>query len=281
MRLKGDVLKQIRRKRGLSQTALSEGICTQATISLMEKQNRIPKMNILTAICARLDISVDKIIENDDVSMTAQFDEISSLIVRHDYEEADVRIHKIKVTKLQNDFDKQRYYYLLGILQVSQGEVDDAIFNFELILTQFSTMSANIYWALTTVGMAMAYEKRGNEERALKFLQRAVTLIDEKQLTGGKRQWIIIYRNIADLYLKLNQTDDAIGIAERGIELCRNDLSMFLLSDYYQIIAQAQEIEGNKEGAIENYVIAKSLLTITQDVDGDEQVSEKLAALRA
>ncbi len=281
MRLKGDVLKQIRRKRGLSQTALSEGICTQATISLMEKQNRIPKMNILTAICARLDISVDKIIENDDVSMTAQFDEISSLIVRHDYEEADVRIHKIKVKKLQNDFDKQRYYYLLGILQVSQGEVDDAIFNFELILTQFSTMSANIYWALTTVGMAMAYEKRGNEERALKFLQRAVTLIDEKQLTGGKRQWIIIYRNIADLYLKLNQTDDAIEIAERGIELCRNDLSMFLLSDYYQIIAQAQEIEGNKEGAIENYVIAKSLLTITQDVDGDGQVSEKLAALRA
>ena len=281
MRLKGDVLKQIRRKRGLSQTALSEGICTQATISLMEKQNRIPKMNILTAICARLDISVDKIIENDDVSMTAQFDEINSLIVRHDYEEADVRIHKIKVKKLQNDFDKQRYYYLLGILQVSQGEVDDAIFNFELILTQFSTMSANIYWALTTVGMAMAYEKRGNEERALKFLQRAVTLIDEKQLTGGKRQWIIIYRNIADLYLKLNQTDDAIEIAERGIELCRNDLSMFLLSDYYQIIAQAQEIEGNKEGAIENYVIAKSLLTITQDVDGDEQVSEKLAALRA
>ena len=281
MRLKGDVLKQIRRKRGLSQTALSEGICTQATISLMEKQNRIPKMNILTAICARLDISVDKIIENDDVSMTAQFDEISSLIVRHDYEEADVRIHNIKVKKLQNDFDKQRYYYLLGILQVSQGEVDDAIFNFELILTQFSTMSANIYWALTTVGMAMAYEKRGNEERALKFLQRAVTLIDEKQLTGGKRQWIIIYRNIADLYLKLNQTDDAIEIAERGIELCRNDLSMFLLSDYYQIIAQAQEIEGNKEGAIENYVIAKSLLTITQDVDGDEQVSEKLAALRA
>ena len=88
MRLKGDVLKQIRRKRGLSQTALSEGICTQATISLMEKQNRIPKMNILTAICARLDIPVDKIIENDDVSMTSQFDEISLLIVQEDYEEA-------------------------------------------------------------------------------------------------------------------------------------------------------------------------------------------------
>lgn len=71
MKLRGDIFKQIRRKRGLSQTALAEGICTQATISLMEKQNRIPKMNILTALCSRLDISANEIIENDDVSMTA------------------------------------------------------------------------------------------------------------------------------------------------------------------------------------------------------------------
>lgn len=41
MKLRGDIFKQIRRKRGLSQTALAEGICTQATISLMEKQNRV------------------------------------------------------------------------------------------------------------------------------------------------------------------------------------------------------------------------------------------------
>lgn len=280
MRLKGDVLKQIRRKRGLSQTALSEGICTQATISLMEKQNRIPKMNILTAICARLDIPVDKIIENDDVSMTSQFDEISLLIVQEDYEEAEARLKKIKVKKLQNDFDKQRYYYLLGVLQVATGQVDEAIFNFELILTQFSTMSANIYWALTTVGMAMAYEKRGNEERALKFLQRAVTLIDEKQLTGGKRQWIIIYRNIADLYLKLKQPNDAMAIAGRGIDICREDLTMFLLSDYYQITAKAAELLADRATALENFTIAKSLLLINGEETQAQAVQAEIDGLQ-
>ena len=280
MRLKGDVLKQIRRKRGLSQTALSEGICTQATISLMEKQNRIPKMNILTAICARLDIPVDKIIENDDVSMTSQFDEISLLIVQEDYEEAEARLKKIKVKKLQNDFDKQRYYYLLGVLQVATGQVDEAIFNFELILTQFSTMSANIYWALTTVGMAMAYEKRGNEERALKFLQRAVTLIDEKQLTGGKRQWIIIYRNIADLYLKLKQPNDAMAIAGRGIDICREDLTMFLLSDYYQITAKAAELLADRATALQNFTIAKSLLLINGEEAQAQAVQVEIYGLQ-
>ena len=231
-------------------------------------------MNILTAICARLDIPVDKIIENDDVSMTSQFDEISLLIVQEDYEEAEARLKKIKVKKLQNDFDKQRYYYLLGVLQVATGQVDEAIFNFELILTQFSTMSANIYWALTTVGMAMAYEKRGNEERALKFLQRAVTLIDEKQLTGGKRQWIIIYRNIADLYLKLKQPNDAMVIAGRGIDICREDLTMFLLSDYYQITAKAAELLADRATALQNFTIAKSLLLI----NGEEAQAQAVQA---
>lgn len=280
MRLKGDVLKQIRRKRGLSQTALSEGICTQATISLMEKQNRIPKMSILTAICARLDIPVDKIIENDDVSMTSQFDEISLLIVQKHYDEATERLNKIKVKKLQNDFDKQRYYYLLGVLQVATDQVDEAIFNFELILTQFSTMSANIYWALTTVGMAMAYEKRGNEERALKFLQRAVTLIDEKQLTGGKRQWIIIYRNIADLYFKLKQPNEAIKIAHRGIDICREDLSMFLLSDYYQVIAKSQAMLEDRQAAVKSYEIAKSLLLINDQTENADALENEIDQLK-
>lgn len=106
MKLRGDIFKQIRRKRGLSQTALAEGICTQATISLMEKQNRIPKMNILTALCSRLDISANEIIENDDVSMTATFDQIGRLLAERQFEDAQTALQMIKVKNLQNEFDK-------------------------------------------------------------------------------------------------------------------------------------------------------------------------------
>lgn len=40
MRILGDKLKQIRKARGMSQAELAKGICTQATISLIEKKNR-------------------------------------------------------------------------------------------------------------------------------------------------------------------------------------------------------------------------------------------------
>src|SRR5699024_1709350 len=143
-----------------SQTALAEGICTQATISLMEKQNRLPKMNILTAICERLNIPTERIVENSGSGINDQFNAIVNELIAGKYETAAETLNKIPVKKLESDFDKQRYYYLLGMVQVKSNKIDEAIFNFELVLTQFATTSANIYLAMTTAGMALAYYKR-------------------------------------------------------------------------------------------------------------------------
>lgn len=193
MKLRGDVLKKIRRKRGLSQTALAEGICTQATISLMEKQNRLPKMNILTAICERLNIPTERIVENSGSGINDQFNAIVNELIAGKYETAAEALNKIPVKKLESDFDKQRYYYLLGMVQVKSNKIDEAIFNFELVLTQFATTSANIYLAMTTAGMALAYYKRDDPERAARLTDRAVRLIDNKKLIGSLHQWALIY----------------------------------------------------------------------------------------
>lgn len=253
MKLRGDIFKQIRRKRGLSQTALAEGICTQATISLMEKQNRIPKMNILTALCSRLDITTDEIIENDDVSMTAIFDQIGRLLAERQFEAAQDAMQKIKVKNLQNEFDKQRYYYLLGMLQVQEQQFDEAIFNFELVLTQFSTTSANIYLAMTTIGMAMAYEK-----------------------IGSQMQWIVVYEYIAGLYLTLGQPRAALNAAQRGIDICRQMRSMFLLDRYYLYAGKAQLALANQAVAKQDLEIAHSLALVNQH---PELVKESVKAL--
>lgn len=276
MKLRGDIFKQIRRKRGLSQTALAEGICTQATISLMEKQNRIPKMNILTALCSRLDITTDEIIENDDVSMTAIFDQIGRLLAERQFEAAQDAMQKIKVKNLQNEFDKQRYYYLLGMLQVQEQQFDEAIFNFELVLTQFSTTSANIYLAMTTIGMAMAYEKIGSQNRALRLVERAMRLIDEKKLTGGQMQWIVVYEYIAGLYLTLGQPRAALNAAQRGIDICRQMRSMFLLDRYYLYAGKAQLALANQAVAKQDLEIAHSLALVNQH---PELVKESVKAL--
>lgn len=259
MKLRGDVLKQIRRKRGLSQTALAEGICTQATISLMEKQDRLPKMDILTAICERLNIQPDRIIEKEVSGINDTFNQIIDALTDQEFDKAKKSIDKIRVKDLNSDFDKQHYYYLLGMVQIKDGNIDDAIFNFELVLTQFATTSANIYLAMTTAGMALAYLQRNDRERAVRLTNRSVKLIDNKKLIGSLHQWASINCQIAELYWRLGEPEKAIDCAERGIKLCRERESLFLLDQLYMYVGRAYIELGDKEKAKENLEIAKSL----------------------
>jgi tetratricopeptide (TPR) repeat protein len=280
MKLRGDVLKQIRRKRGLSQTALAEGICTQATISLMEKQNRLPKMDILTAICERLNIPTDRIVENEVSGVNDTFNQVDELMTAHKFAQAEKLLDTIKVKTLESDFDKQRYYYLLGMVQAENDQIDDAIFNFELVLTQFATTSANVYLAMTTAGMAMAYLKRHDRERAIRLTNRSVKLIDNKKLIGSLHQWASINDQIANLYLKLDDPDSAIEMANRGIELCRKHDSLFLLDELYLCLGKAYIAKGDNEEAREALEVAKSLSIARHGTLMEEDIQQELAKLK-
>ncbi|MGN1283479.1 MAG: helix-turn-helix domain-containing protein [Limosilactobacillus sp.] len=279
MRLRGDVLKQIRRKRGLSQTTLAEGICTQATISLMEKQNRLPKMDILTAICERLNIQPDQIVENEVSSVNDTFNQIIDVLTDQEYDLAKQLISKISIKSLNSDFDKQRYYYLLGMVQISQDQIDDAIFNFELVLTQFATTSANIYLAMTTAGMALAYLKRDDHERAVRLTDRAVKLIDNKKLIGGLHQWASINCQIAELYWRLGEPEKALASAQRGIQLCRDRDSLFILDQLYLYVGRAYIAMGEKEKAKQALEVAKSLSIARHGKINEESIADELAKL--
>lgn len=279
MRLRGDVLKQIRRKRGLSQTALAEGICTQATISLMEKQNRLPKMDILTAICERLNIQPDRIVENEVSGVNDTFNQIIDALTDQEYDLAKQLISKISIKSLNSDFDKQRYYYLLGMVQISQDQIDDAIFNFELVLTQFATTSANIYLAMTTAGMALAYLKRDDHEWAVRLTDRAVKLIDNKKLIGSLHQWASINCQIAELYWRLGEPEKALASAQRGIQLCRDRDSLFILDQLYLYVGRAYIAMGEKEKAKQALEVAKSLSIARHGKLNEESIADELAKL--
>lgn len=279
MRLRGDVLKQIRRKRGLSQTALAEGICTQATISLMEKQNRLPKMDILTAICERLNIQPDRIVENEVSGVNDTFNQIIDALTDQEYDLAKQLISKISIKSLNSDFDKQRYYYLLGMVQISQDQIDDAIFNFELVLTQFATTSANIYLAMTTAGMALAYLKRDDHDRAVRLTDRAVKLIDNKKLIGSLHQWASINCKIAELYWRLGEPEKALASAQRGIQLCRDRDSLFILDQLYLYVGRAYIAMGEKKKAKQALEVAKSLSIARHGKLNEESIADELAKL--
>lgn len=55
----------IRKKLGLSQTELCNGICTQSTLSKFENNGHIPSLKILNSLCDRMNINVADIMDVD------------------------------------------------------------------------------------------------------------------------------------------------------------------------------------------------------------------------
>lgn len=158
--------------------------------------------------------------------------------------------------------------------------MDDAIFNFELVLTQFATTSANIYLAMTTSGMAMAYLQRNDKERAIRLVNRSVKLIDNKKLIGSLHQWASINCEIASLYLNLGEIDKAIDMAKRGIELCRKHDSLFLLDELYLYLGKCYAKQGKNEEAKQALEIAKSLSIARHGSIMEEDILHELAKVQ-
>ncbi|MCR1900675.1 helix-turn-helix domain-containing protein [Ligilactobacillus apodemi] len=58
-----ELIKEYRKKRGLTQQELAEGICTQAIISKIEKGITNPSVDIFSALCQRLAIPSERILQ--------------------------------------------------------------------------------------------------------------------------------------------------------------------------------------------------------------------------
>lgn len=68
----GKAIRTARKKMRLSQVELAEGITTQATISLVENQNRVPNADVLLAILDRLNLEISEFVSGDFLTQKAK-----------------------------------------------------------------------------------------------------------------------------------------------------------------------------------------------------------------
>ncbi|WP_181039363.1 helix-turn-helix domain-containing protein, partial [Enterococcus faecalis] len=66
MRMRGKAMNiqrfiEKRKARGLSQSELAKGICTQVTVSRFEKNGQVPTLKILIQLCNRLELPLGEL----------------------------------------------------------------------------------------------------------------------------------------------------------------------------------------------------------------------------
>lgn len=173
---------QQRKKLGLSQNALSKGICTQATLSKFENRGQVPSLAILNQLCQRLGLTIDELNQDEstpDRYMRELLDEIEQDLMIENFPEAVHRLKIVAVDKLKSAENKMQYYYLEGMVStlISQPSSSKILFNFSKVLDELDENHQTIYSQLAYLGSGVLYARKNSLARADLFFSKVIAYL--------------------------------------------------------------------------------------------------------
>lgn len=282
MKLSGQKFKKYRKQLGLSQAQLADGICTQATVSLIEKQDRIPSMTIITKLSERLQVAVSDIIIDDNYQLDQTFNKLDKLFSAKLYDEAAEQLSNIGVKQLQTQYDKKRYYYYLGMNALwSQSDLAEAIFNFELVIEQFKADNNEIYQLLALTNLAIIKNRQAEQQTAIDYIDRVQEILNNAEIDTDSHffQLMDIYRLSSEVLISAGNTVKAIEIIEQALQMARNNQSSYVVDLMYYQLSQAQLDTGDIDLGGHNLSLAYGMANINLNEDLKKIIIDQLRKL--
>ncbi|WP_057765663.1 helix-turn-helix transcriptional regulator [Companilactobacillus tucceti] len=277
MKILGEKIRHYRKLRGISQSELADGICTQATVSLIEKKNKIPSMEILVRICERLGITMNLVIVNDDSQIYSIISDIKKSFYFDDYQAIEDKLNKLNDININNKQEIKLIHFFNGLVEYELSKnYDKAIFDFNRAMN-VNIANVDMYDILIDIYTAKAYVNKKSTDEAKVYFEQAKDLIKasvEKISDENYHDSISIYANMSDLSLNLGDNERAADYASEGIYIARKEQSLFKLDEMYSSLAEAGTREGKK--ADENYIKAYVLSSIIDNKKIFEKLKEKI-----
>lgn len=267
----GEKIKKIRLEKGLTQAELAEGICTQASISNLEKNASVPSLLILLEIGNRLNIEFSELseyaVEQASPAVTV-FKKVQNLRSQFKLKEAYSLVQELDVNDLKTNHEKKQYYYYLGITSLlGYNKISDATYNFNLGLNLETETHLEFLDILITNGIGLAYFMESEHEKALTYFEKSLILLDgfleqtDSSIENG--EVLKVYFTSAKFYSEIGNYNKALNLCELSIAL-QKKLNMNYELDrlYYEKAFNLIQL-GERKGGKEYYYYAGVLSKIS------------------
>ena len=256
IKVDGALLKEYRKKKGLTQVQLAEGICEQATVSNIENKNMSPGINILSALCKKLNVEIsDILVETEEDKIRKKLSEIQSLNAVSKYKESYEILQTIDQKKVSNSDLLNQILFYQGLLDHLYAKKEDAaLFYFNQVLEQ--TTETDIHHLQAAANVAMIYLATGELDFAKVYVERTLKILNDTDFDN--LMVCAVYYNIATYYSKIENYEKAIQLCEKGIEYNKKHKSTHSLEYLLYEIAFCHKQLG-EDDYLERYMDAKKV----------------------
>ncbi|WP_157455840.1 helix-turn-helix domain-containing protein [Carnobacterium maltaromaticum] len=285
MMLLGDLIKAKRLENGLTQAELAAEICTQASISNLEKNQRIPPLMTLLAIGNRLNLNFDELsdyaIEQENPTSDV-FNRVRTLRKQFKLKEAyDLIIEELPLDKLKTYHKKKQYYYYLGITGLlGYNKIAEAHYNFNLALSSESEPNLDFYDILTINGIGLAYYFESEEEKARTYFEKSLAQLDQfmSQMVSLDESIEItkLYYATAKFYSEIKEYSKAVDLCSLGIQVQLDQHVNYELEMLYYEKAFNLAKLNKKSEAEECYYYATALAKMINNTMVIETIKENI-----
>ncbi|AXF57610.1 helix-turn-helix domain-containing protein [Salicibibacter kimchii] len=227
-----------REMKGLTQKQLAEDICTQAQISKIEKGDIIPLSSTLYEIAKKLDLDVNYFFQMGEHERVDYIEELKNVIRQkirdYDYEDVMETLQSHEYEKFfTNVYLQQFRLWHLGIcIYHLYGDYEKAMEYMEegLALTyKGSTMYTEREIEIMN-SMAIIQYSEGKGEEAHDNLLKAIhasVFVPKLKPSIKVRMWY----NLSNILTIEERYNEALGAADRGIQICVREEMMYLLGE--------------------------------------------------
>lgn len=231
----GEVIKRVRKSKGLTQEELSDGICTPGGLSRIENGVREPSHAKFVALMQRLgqwEDSYDLFVGEDYYEISELQKEISIKIMHHDFEKAELilRRYEDKIYKVPKENVYTQYLKLQKLIIANKGRIKgEYLGELENILRmtvphygekRLYELALNYQELMIVNNIAIVYAENGKRPKAIKIFEELIEFLEDKFMDCRERNYLYapLVLNLVK-YLGLEgRFEEALEWADRAIE---------------------------------------------------------------
>lgn len=275
MKILGSTIKKARKEMHLSQTQLASNICTQATISNIEKKNTCDSLEILSSICLKLNIEIeDVLVETSEKRTEKMFKEIEQLCNTSKYKQAFDYLNK-KEPEFDPKYieENQSMYHFYKGTTFYFGNNDEENAFFHLYIGSETNGNLNIYNILSINSIGSIYTKKKDFDKAKVYFGKSIKLLGELKV-NAPLEAARIYYNSAKFYSSLKDYKLCCELCDAGLALINRYSSTYIMD--FLCYGKAYSVYQLTGKATEEYMIAYSIAKLFKNTYLIEVIEKEL-----